>query len=55
MDHVIGRIRKSFTSIIELDTLQIHADRAVALPDRSCKMELLVLYVHTTKDIFSIW
>ena len=33
MDQVIGRIREGFTFIIELKTLQIHADRAVALPD----------------------
>lgn len=34
MDQVIGRIREGFTFIIELKTLQIHADRAVALPDK---------------------
>lgn len=34
MDQVIGEIKEGFTFIIELKTLQIHADRAVALPNR---------------------
>lgn len=54
MDHVIGRIRESFTSIIELTTLQIHADRAVALPDRSYNVTTSTLRAHY-KDIFSTW
>lgn len=55
MDHVIGRIRKSFTSIIELETLQIHADRAVALPDRSYNNGTTSTLRAHYKDIFSIW
>lgn len=54
IDQVIGKIRESFTFIIELETLQIHADRAVALPDRSYNGTTSTLRAHH-KDIFSIW
>lgn len=51
MDQVIGRIREGFTFIIELKTLQIHADRAVALPDRGYNGTTSTLRAHY-KDIF---
>lgn len=48
MDRVTGRLREGFTFIIELKTSQIHADRAVALPDRGCHGTTIV-YVHITR------
>lgn len=46
MDQVIGRIREGFTFIIELKTLQIHADRAMALPDRGYNGTTSTLRAH---------
>lgn len=44
---------EGFTFIIELKTLQIHADRAVALPDRGYSGTTSTLRAHY-KDIFSM-
>lgn len=46
MDQVIGKIREGFTFLIELKTLQIHADRAMALPDRGYNGTTSTLRAH---------
>lgn len=40
------KIREGFTFIIELKTLQIHADRAMALPDRGYNGTTSTLRAH---------
>lgn len=53
MDKVTGRIREGFTFIIELKTLQIHAESCGIA--RQAIVELQVLLRAHYKDIFSIW